>query len=1830
MFKGNFLKKFISVALVVVMLFSVMAPVYAQPVTYSADDVVYVALGDEMTNGTGLDDPINESFVYKVAKHLGAEDAYNMHADEKYRIEEIRYLLDNSYAGDGYTKATFAGELSSTLASKRAQAQADVANAKYITLNAGVNNFATYIIEQMMYYVENGGAVKYDYSFDDFKLDAADVSMDQLQAIKDAVLDRLLAAVPESTSSVDEFVEESLEMMDFVAEVATYTYLSYIVNFNAVVRHILTVNPDVDLYVIGLYNPMQGETVSVSIGAQSVSLGGKAIDTAAHTFEVEIGYFFEGLVEMANAYTQVLAPRAYEYNYVHPGNPTLLIDRMADTSLAQKDRVPAALRSKLLQSAEDTAISMVREMFATYYDADKMAELDREDYFYNLVDEIFQAETGDERAQIIENEIGGLVVDEVLARIQEELEATSDDTYGQIVVTEQQIVDLLADMEAVGDDEAARKQVATDFVVDMMCEAMVGQNIAGIYIATKADAENAIALLEKNSNAAGGDPAALREAAAVAVMAEIGDDNVLGINKDNVVELLEAMDQKVTSEARAEVVDEWLNEKAAIKIADKVNDYVPSYTKDNALTLLAEMDASSTDDDSVIAKAHLKSYFTPVLAEKIEEKYTEGGFSLQNYASFTEFAVAINNAADEVAVKALVREEIRAAAAEHIHATLVDEYALFFGGVTEADVLALLVEMDAKDTQAEKEAVVQNWLAASVFGAPYDPANIIMNFAATSFMNGYVSYNNAATTAEDLFAGYNASLNEASSAFANYATLKGNAADTILDMYENQYAGAGETAQKYYTEYLGLRDTAVTKVMNGYADYLVAYDKGMKSVDQMNDKFDTVFDLLCEIAEVDTISLNDLMAVAVKASSNPAGYVAEMIDNLVQGDGMARADKTVAYLALRYYIANALMIMPDANGHAVIASQVIKAINGEGTDSLAGGLANRLIDKSIDMYHLAKKYLQLPTDANGQVETLINPELYVAFGDDVTKGTALDASVETYPEILAGYLAMADDDFDDDILRDYTLSGMRAEELWALVNPGYNGDDYTSGRFGNIADLRDAYAADIANADVITINVGINNLTTYPLTQTLLALNGEETYEMDWGRYIGDARYEKINRGKDKAFDLALKLIGKTESAATSRIPELQAVYDNCENAMNAAYTLVESMLYAMVGYAANLDNAVEDIAEKNPNAVIVLTGFYDPMEDTYFTTGKTFEIAGRTITVPNRTINIEAITHRVINQANRFLTNFVGAGTSAADEGSRIVTAEIFDAELNITANDSVSKNLSVLDKVATVNVKGHDITIKAPEYLLGIVDKNISSTTGHVLHPSANGHKYIANQIIDALDFDIYADVVVNDVTVPVGTSLEDALAACSYKLDDESTLYADLDVKLAIPGYDGTAGTYTVYAKVANAGYEGKNPVVVGAEEYPTLYTYTDENGYHEIDVEFGTLTVVSGKISKSRWTMSLDSVIYLNYYMNLENFATEVDFATQGGVVVWIGDEAPTSGSQLVVEDTVNCKVIPGMFYDDAYGWGVRSDEIFAKDIGNLVYIRPYVEVSEGVYVYQENGTSYSPARFCYDRLNTSAGREDERHICAALLEYATAAQKYFEASSDYKPNYYVNVIPTDYKVTVDKVTGERVIFWQEAIDRLADYKASGLMEYDAAYLNGYDTSISEDTLRAMSNTLDGQRAGVTRGKTPGLDLQGAIRTDVYYKLDSSVISIEDIDWEKSAILFWNTDDFKAAVAEGGLSVENCTEASPIAVEGELYTGKSHHIMAKNLGDTLYYSCRIVMNDGTVYRNGLTRYSPEFFVSDHLNDASNEYGVDDVCKAIVVYSEMAYTRFIKNAD
>ena len=342
-----------------------------------------------------------------------------------------------------------------------------------------------------------------------------------------------------------------------------------------------------------------------------------------------------------------------------------------------------------------------------------------------------------------------------------------------------------------------------------------------------------------------------------------------------------------------------------------------------------------------------------------------------------------------------------------------------------------------------------------------------------------------------------------------------------------------------------------------------------------------------------------------------------------------------------------------------------------------------------------------------------------------------------------------------------------------------------------------------------------------------------------------------------------------------------------------------------------------------------------------------------------------------------------------------------------------------------------------------------------------------------------------------------------------------------------------------------------------------------------------------ITHKQWTMSLDSVAFLNYYVNPVGFAEDVDFGKQGGVVIWTGDTMPTKASQLQV-GLEDCTVIEGMLHNDN-GWYVRSHEIFAKNLGDMVYMRPYVEVSEGMYVYGP-AKGYSPERYCQDMLKNEKERYDTRRLCAALLEYGAAAQLYF----DYKVDDLVN----------------------DGLDLIDKYELS----FDSSYLNGLNVT---DHARSLVSTLDGEKKGVTYKKAT-LNLQGAIRMSVGYDIS--------LDWtqvEKAEVLFW-TEDQIAKVDSLAYELQNYSykhdlrpKTAADTVELGDYRSLSDHILAKNLGKTMFYCCRIEMKDGSVYRSGLNAYSPEAFLSDHLKTATGEIG--DLCRMIAVYGEMARQRF-----
>ena len=1812
------LKKCISVVLAVVIVMSLAAPAFAEGAMLRSGSIGYLAMGDDMSNGVGLENPQEDSYAVKVAKELYGdnwESSYKLRAGTKYRVEELRYLIDNDYSGDGYTQQFFGTMDTEFERDKKSGAvREEVKSADYITISAGVNNFSTYIVEQMLYYVENGGKVKYSYDIESvlsgYEMQSVDFgdAYGEFEDMKAIVKNELMAAAGDT-------MDDAVELVDFVAEVSTYTVLSYIVSFNELVNEIYALNPDVELYVVGIYNPMAGETVSVTVNGTTRS--------------VDIGKYFGGLLEIANAYTQILAPRKYDYTYVHPGNPELLIDVMGNDNLEVNERIPQALKNRLLKSAEATAVSMIQEMYAEY--GVVKSEKEAEDIAYA----IFEAETAEDRLDIIKSEINDLAIDEVLERFAEELENYAD-TYGDIDVTKEEIQKLLTDMENAADDEA-REVVATEFVVDLMTKAMVGQTFAGIEIKTQEDAKAAIELLEKNAASAGGDPAAIREAAAAMVIAEIGEDNALGIDEADVVELLELMDVQTTTEAREAVVDSWLNEKAADYICTTVQQYVPSYKLEDAKALLAAMEASDSDDDAAIAKEHLLKHFTPVLADEMEEKYTAGGFTLQNYDSFEDFATAINTEAD---VKAVVRDEIRAAAAVAIYEYATGTNAEDEGGNTmplwgackcegthnpetcsglsQAMVLEMLTTMDSKATQEEKDAALRAWLIKYMSNGVEPEAGSIyeiwfFNPVKAKFLDAYNSYNDAATTAEDMCAQYRESLDKASDAFGSYAELKAEAADTIITNYENSYQGAGETAQQYYSDYLKLRDAAVEKVVKGYKEYANAIEKGLSSCDQLNEVFDNVFTQLCEIAEVETISLNDILAVSKKVQNG--GYVKEMVDNLIQGDPLAKDAKTVAYLALRYYLADSMMIMPSASGHKTIANQIIKALKGQPTNSTGGYYANKVIDKAIDIYRCANAYRDLSSSESGQDQVLINPALYVALGDNVTSGAALDNADLAYPKLLGDALAMAADDRDGgDKVQNYAINGMRVEELLMLVDDSYNGDQYTADRFADMDALRAQYREDIANAELITINVGINNLTTYPLTQTMLAYNGQETYEMDWARFIGTYYSDKIEAGKDAAMKLTMYLVDNAESR--SETLEGMSAYERCERALNTMVTAVESMLYGYISYIFTLDDAVEQIAALNKDATIALIGFYNPLEGTYFQVDRTVTVRGKSVDLSQYKINTDKLADMMLNLANRFLANYVGSiseNGTAADEGSRLLNVKINDTELFVTNDNTVSKDLSHLVAWKDFTFKGHTITVMIPEYFL-----QTGKTVGECLHPNEAGHQYITDQILDALDFEIYADVIVDNYTKTYGDADPDFEAL----IDDLSSLWAievtgvtrdegeDVgEYKLYVQytaedGYteiDEEFGTLTITkreakvtvtikdGKIVDVAYENileadqaklaADKLVVTGESGAYEVTTNDEsilkNYELEILVEEEEEEVTVGTISNLSPVLDLESIVNYCFKFDLEGF--DMDDVAEIGLLKFYTrtDAVEDSNYNTANEITTGYEMIDGKY-------AVHSNGIPAKNLGDEGWYRVFVKMTDGQIVYS-NRVKFSG--MIYSQVALRGNYSDElKALCVAVMNYGASAQAYFAAHSDYTYTDPMNSF----------------------LDTAAFSKYKALVK-------DYNDSMIDERLPVDESKHGQFVAGsvFNKGYKASLDLLGAITLNVTVPYASTTAT-------DSGVLFWSEN---AYVNTAELTWANATAKLTSTPDGQIEVGYTG-VAAKNMGDTLF-CCAYAEIDGEyqytpVFRTSIDRYAKEAI------DKSNEE-MKTLAEYMVVYGEYAYDYF-----
>lgn len=1750
---GSILKKCLSCILVCALLISVVSPISAVTSTLAADaHPGYVALGDGATLGVGLKqanedegEPGEKAYYEIIAEALSKngviddEFDYAAHANRNYRVEEIRYLVDLDYEGDGYTDS-----ISSLDVLRRAgTVRENIKYADVITINVGVNNFSTYIIEQLMYYLDPQtlGQTKYAYSFEEFT--DAEV-IEQLESVKAIVSDKLYTAADDSGDDI-------LDLINFVSEVSTYAILSYITSFNAMVEGIYELNPDVELYIIGIYNFAEGETLSYK----------------GHSFE--IGTYFGALVELANAYSQILAPRKYDYIYVDPGHPELLIDQMGDTSIdSMYERIPAGLVDELVELGGDAAINEVRDLFK-----ENGIEMSTTEALGFLEDMIACEGDEDKLNAFFYEQMSRYVAVEVNERFAEELQEYLG-KFGNITVEPAEVTSWLQRLDTATDKDEEAKAIAKEKIEELLK-----------------------------------DDELKRQAAANIIYERFQENSMLAeyVTVEKVDQLLLDLDTAYTSGDNLNTVAEtWVYGLAADVIEGYVEDLVGlNHTVDGEY-LLSEMNKiSNTQEQEQFVKDYLleHAFHDYMVTEFNRVFYIEKGLEMPDGVTIESFITEVERLeATGGDYEGYIKTIVRGSVAKYADDYVKEKFSFSLGAKFFEDLFA---GMDDQTSESAKKSYLRSKMPIYT--------DLVWDF----YKNYYVYAVNVATAKLNE---YLKGVENAADTLVEYNATCGPLANALVEEYEKYFInddvdtilGAG------MPKFDEIVDEAAKKIRAGYDEYVKAVGETKGYFDSYIGEFQQVYTLLLNIAEVDTIKLEDLRSVADKVYEGKRSYIDQMIDNLLTNYKLAEDEMTVAYIALRYYLAEGMMIMPSADGHQTIAAQVIKAIEtGESVGSGAGDLANKVIDKGIDFYHLAKKYLSLPTTGSGQSGVLINPEHYVALGDNITNGTALPDGTKTYVDLLGEALAMEFNDvadLDKDIINNLAINGMRTEELLALVDPNYNGDAYTDAKF-DIPSLREEYMNAISSAELITIEIGINNLVTYPMTQALLAYNGQETYEMDWERYFG-SRTETLSKGKDTAINLILKAVENADSKLQDETGK--SAYDECVTALNTVSTAVESLFYGILGYMVNLDAAVEAIAEANPDATIVLVGFYNPLDDTYVQIEKPIEIGDYYFDLSEHVVGTEKITGAIVNEANRFLTNFVGFyadDLTAANEQSRFVTVDIREAELCVS---DASKNLANLGIWKTVNVKGHSIEIYAPEYLLDTL-----ATGGSALHPNADGHEYIYNQILDALKYEIHADVIPEDLGKIYGEADPDL----TYVMDDMSSLY-DLVVSLRRDeGED--VGTYDIIATVVENGGYAEVDVVVGT------FTITERPvSVHVVvlDGVINTVTVTDGAIANC--DADEDLITLLGLTVNAEGTAVtssnsnyDVDIVADfqsteiligdvrfEGASLWLVDEVHYNvkysldgfNQDQIVKlgllqyfstegSTYHPTTDTGKLYVDAankYDWTLdtvqrdgdkyllQTDGIPAKELGDKTYFRMYVELSNGTYVYSPR-IRYSALIYTEEAVRAYPNDEGLHALCAAMLNYGAAAQVCF----NYKTESLMNAI-----TIVDQQN-------RNIMDLVMPFDDSVIDERLAS---------NRDQYGEFTNKSDQISGGVY-----SLSLLGAI------SLNSKNLTYDPTGVTKAGFFVWSHELYESGVT---LTKENATMViSSDVIDGTL-EGSITGIPASAMGDTFIMVPYIVKNGEYHYR-GLSRISVDYYGELLLNGVGYSSDEQNLARCMLVYGEHA---------
>ncbi len=318
--------------------------------------------------------------------------------------------------------------------------------------------------------------------------------------------------------------------------------------------------------------------------------------------------------------------------------------------------------------------------------------------------------------------------------------------------------------------------------------------------------------------------------------------------------------------------------------------------------------------------------------------------------------------------------------------------------------------------------------------------------------------------------------------------------------------------------------------------------------------------------------------------------------------------------------------------------------------------------------------------------------------------------------------------------------------------------------------------------------------------------------------------------------------------------------------------------------------------------------------------------------------------------------------------------------------------------------------------------------------------------------------------------------------------------------------------------------------------------------------------AGVIEHKSYSVSFDDIMYINKYFTIsgldESVYGKAYIEANGGMLVW-SSEISEDEAVIGHADAINKEGLVQNIRNGVVRYTQQTNGIVPKKYGDTVYMRVYLRLEDGTYLYGSLDT-YSIKNYCMTIWGRESSSEVAKSAMAATLNYGAAAQVYFNYRTDALAN--------------------------EGITSSA---------FDASMLT---------PLASFTTDL---AATETFKISKSVSFDEALRINFYY-------TVSTFEWTVA------TAELQIWDGVSDLTEANITLTTAMKQAGARWTAQSPEMTVRDYEDTIYVRAKFTDTDGHVHYSDIVAYSIEQYAADILAKSTNE-NMKQLVRSAVVYGE-----------